>query len=53
MKKKDPKEQFTYDEQATQSVSNQIMGAYSSGVIDEPDGQYNPYEDKAEEYPEQ
>ncbi|RBP03889.1 hypothetical protein [Rossellomorea aquimaris] len=44
MKKRDPKEQFSYDEQANEQVSQQIMDSYTSGVIDTENGQYGTYE---------
>ncbi|MFD2681582.1 hypothetical protein [Bacillus seohaeanensis] len=50
MKRKNFEHKYDYDEQASQQVSNQIMGAYSSGVIDSPDGSYNPYEDQENQY---
>ncbi|UXH43885.1 hypothetical protein N5C46_19955 [Rossellomorea vietnamensis] len=46
MKKRDPKEQFTYDENANQQVSQQIMDSYTSGVIDTENGQYGTYENE-------
>ncbi|MEQ2527009.1 hypothetical protein WMO40_09870 [Bacillaceae bacterium CLA-AA-H227] len=41
--KKDPTKDFVYfyDEQGTDQVSEQIMNAYNSGVIDQPDGQFD------------
>ncbi|MGD6958190.1 hypothetical protein ACQCWA_10695 [Rossellomorea aquimaris] len=41
MKKRDPKEQFSYDEQANEQVSQQIMDSYTSGVIDTENGHYS------------
>ncbi|MCA1056913.1 hypothetical protein LCM10_18260 [Rossellomorea aquimaris] len=49
MKKKDPKEQYTYDEQGSQQVSQQIMNSYTSGVIDTENGHYNTFEDHGEQ----
>lgn len=46
MKKRDPKEQFSYDEQANEQVSQQIMDSYTSGVIDTENGQYGTYENE-------
>ncbi|MFC7786935.1 hypothetical protein ACFQWC_20875 [Rossellomorea sp. GCM10028870] len=46
MKKRDPKEQFSYDEQANEQVSQQIMDSYTSGVIDTENGQYSTYENE-------
>ncbi len=43
--KKNPKEQFTYDEQGNEQVSQQIMNSYTSGVIDTENGHYSPYDD--------
>ncbi|WP_449621475.1 hypothetical protein [Robertmurraya sp. Marseille-Q9965] len=41
--KKDPTRDFVYyyDEQGTNQVSEQIMNAYNSGVIDQADGQFD------------
>jgi hypothetical protein len=49
MKKRDPKEQFTYDEQANEQVSQQIMDSYTSGVIDTENGHYGTYENEENE----
>ncbi|MGM0842717.1 MAG: hypothetical protein ACQEWE_18425 [Bacillota bacterium] len=49
MKKRDPKEQLTYDEQANEQVSQQIMDSYTSGVIDTENGQYGTYENEENE----
>ncbi|WP_171910708.1 hypothetical protein [Rossellomorea aquimaris] len=49
MKKKDPKEQFTYEDQGSMEVSQQIMNSYTSGVIDTENGYYNTYEDHGEQ----
>ncbi|MGG0719776.1 hypothetical protein ABE096_19620 [Robertmurraya massiliosenegalensis] len=48
---KDPKKglSFDYDEQGTKQVSEQIMNAYNSGVIDQADGQYDLLKDQSEE----
>ncbi|WP_335872221.1 hypothetical protein [Bacillus sp. 2205SS5-2] len=40
MKKKDPKENFSYDEHAIDQVSQQIMSAYTSGVVGEPNANF-------------
>ncbi|MCA1065941.1 hypothetical protein QTG56_10715 [Rossellomorea sp. AcN35-11] len=48
--KKDPKEQFSYDENANQQVSQQIMDSYTSGVIDTENGQYGTGTYENEEY---
>lgn len=41
--KKLPKEasSFIYDEEGTNHVSEQIMNAYNSGVVDQTDGQFD------------
>ncbi|MGE6755613.1 hypothetical protein ACQKFO_19535 [Rossellomorea sp. NPDC071047] len=49
MKKRDPKEQFSYDEQANEQVSQQIMDSYTSGVIDTENGQYGTDENEENE----
>ncbi|MGR3765346.1 hypothetical protein [Rossellomorea sp. NS-SX7] len=49
MKKKNPQEQYTYDEQGSQQVSQQIMNSYTSGVIDTENGHYNTYENHGED----
>lgn len=36
MKEKDPKEIFSYDDEAVNQVHHQITDAYSSGVIEDP-----------------
>ncbi|MCQ6274385.1 hypothetical protein JMM81_05250 [Bacillus sp. V3B] len=44
MKSSEPKRQlhsFIYDEQGTKEVSEQIMNAYNSGVIDQEDGSFH------------
>lgn len=43
MEKREPKAQspFVYDEQGTIEVSQQIMNAYNSGVIDQPNAQFD------------
>ncbi|BCB05240.1 hypothetical protein [Bacillus sp. KH172YL63] len=46
MKKKDPKEQFSYDESANQQVSQQIMDSYTSGVMGTDTGQYGTVENE-------
>ncbi|MGV3464737.1 MAG: hypothetical protein ACO1OT_05530 [Heyndrickxia sp.] len=44
MKKQDYNKNLTYDEQAIEETTNQIMDAYASGVVDQPDGQFHIYE---------
>lgn len=43
MKKEEMKGQshYIYDQQGENSVSAQIMDAYNSGVIDQPNGQFD------------
>ena len=41
MKKQKNDENLTYDEQAIEETTNQIMDAYASGVVDQPDGQFH------------
>lgn len=50
MEKKQPKGQshYIYDNQGEGEVSQQIMDAYNSGVIDQPNGQFNHYETQEE-----
>ena len=44
--KKDPNEKFYYDNEGVNEISDQIMGAYASGVIDNPKAQANMYNDQ-------
>lgn len=48
---KEPKKglNFDYDEQGTEQVSEQIMNAYHSGVIDQADGHYETLKDESEQ----
>ncbi|GAA0333109.1 hypothetical protein GCM10008967_24790 [Bacillus carboniphilus] len=46
MKERDPKEKFYYEEEESNEISQQIMGAYASGVIDNPKAQANMYGDQ-------
>ncbi|WP_078379409.1 hypothetical protein [Sutcliffiella halmapala] len=48
MKEKDPKEIFSYDEEAVNQVHNQITDAYSSGVVGDQFSQ-NTYQPTEEE----
>ncbi|MBM7620586.1 hypothetical protein JOC95_002439 [Bacillus tianshenii] len=48
MKEKDPKEIFSYDDEAVNQVHNQITDAYSSGVVGEQYSQ-NAYQPTEEE----
>ncbi|MGE6259346.1 hypothetical protein ACQKCU_15815 [Heyndrickxia sporothermodurans] len=41
MKKQDQKDQIIYNEEGINQITNQITGAYASGVVDEEDGQYD------------
>lgn len=43
MEKKEQRltQNYIYDEQGTNEVSAQIVSAYNSGVIDQPDGQFD------------
>lgn len=47
MKEKDPKEIFSYDDEAVNQVHNQITDAYSSGVVGDQNSQnaYQPTEE--------
>lgn len=49
--KKEPKKalHFDYDEQGTEQVSEQIMNAYNSGVIDQADGHYETLKAESEQ----
>lgn len=55
MREKDPKEIFSYDEEAANQVHNQITDAYSSGVVDDQFSQnaYQPTEEEAHKQQEQ
>lgn len=50
MKKKDPKEIFSYDDNAVNEVHNQITDAYSSGVVGQQysSNAYQPVEGESE-----
>lgn len=39
--KKNKEMQIIYDEQGLEQINNQIMDAYTSGVVDHPDGQFH------------
>ncbi|WP_237663480.1 hypothetical protein [Sutcliffiella horikoshii] len=53
MKKKDPKEIFSYDDNAVNEVHNQITDAYSSGVVGEQysANAYQPVEEESQHTP--
>ncbi|MBS4173809.1 hypothetical protein [Bacillus sp. FJAT-49736] len=44
MKKRNNDENLSYDEQAIEETTNQIMDAYASGVVDQTDGQFYFYD---------
>ncbi|MGD7047779.1 hypothetical protein [Rossellomorea marisflavi] len=44
--KKDENKQLTYDERASEQVSQQIMDSYTSGVVGTEDGRYDAEEKK-------
>lgn len=44
--KKDENKQLTYDEGASEQVSQQIMDSYTSGVVGTEDGRYDAEEKK-------
>lgn len=46
-KERDVRESF-YDEEAAQTISEQIMNAYQSGVIDQEEGYYHPRREAGE-----
>jgi hypothetical protein len=50
VKKKEPKGQshYEYDQSGESEVSQQIMNAYNSGVIDQQNGQYQNVEEPTE-----
>lgn len=44
LKKKDSKQEIFYNEEEIDQTTNQIMGAYVSGIINEADGQVSKYD---------
>ncbi|KYD10779.1 hypothetical protein MXL46_01870 [Heyndrickxia sporothermodurans] len=48
MKKQDREKEIIYNEQGINQTTNQIMGAYASGVVDQPDGQFHIYDQDEE-----
>ncbi|QFT90181.1 hypothetical protein FIU87_16075 [Bacillus sp. THAF10] len=51
MKKKDPREVYSYDDAAVNEVHNQITDAYSSGVVGEQysSNAYQPVEEESDD----
>ncbi|MGE8206320.1 hypothetical protein ACQKP0_17570 [Heyndrickxia sp. NPDC080065] len=49
MDKEKSKKECFFDEEGVEKVSNQIMGAYASGVVDQPDGQFHIYDQEKDE----
>ncbi|GGJ72614.1 hypothetical protein GGR02_002558 [Anoxybacillus voinovskiensis] len=48
MKKERDVRQSLYDEEAVQAISEQIMDAYQSGVIEQEEGYYHPRREAGE-----